>query len=251
METAATTPSSVLKRANSIIRFIHWFTKNSFSISPFPLQSYDLESYLEFLQEQSASPSALSSFIEAVNFCEKVLNIQNLDTAITPKALIISELANARRKEKRQARVLSVHEVHSLESFSSNEKNLLVDRFAAGCFLFALFSRNLRCVYGYTADILELEGKITGHLEYKPRSHKTARLVQKRGFSMPLVAPVWGVGKTPSALEFVKVAKLADRPLAVSHNVPLLPAPTEEGQWTNRSTSTLEAKRWVLCILSR
>ena len=97
----------------------------------------------------------------------------------------LCELANARRKEKKQARVLSVQEVCSLEGFLANEKNLILDRFATGCFLFALFSRSrwsdLRCVYGYTADILELEGKITGHLEYKTRSHKTAGLVQKQG----------------------------------------------------------------------
>ena len=48
-----------LKRANSIVRFIHWFTQTAFSITPFPLQSCDVESYLEFLQDQSASPSAL------------------------------------------------------------------------------------------------------------------------------------------------------------------------------------------------
>ena len=173
--------NTVLKRASSIIRFIHWFNKTSFSISPFPLQTYDVEAYLEFLPDQSPSPSALSSFIEAVNFCEKALNIQDVGTAITPKAMNLSELANARRKEKRQARVLSVQEVCSLESFLSNEKNLIVDRFAAGCFLFLLFSRSrwsdLRCVYGYAADILELEGKITGYLEYKTCSHKIARLV--------------------------------------------------------------------------
>ena len=74
-----------------------------------------------------------------------------------------------------------------------------------------------------------MEGKITGYLEYKTRSHKTARLVQKQGLSMPLVAPVWGVGKTPWALEFAKVSRLADRPLEALHNVPLLPAPTEAG----------------------
>ena len=90
------------------------------------------------------------------------------------------------------------------------------------------------CLWTY----LEVEGKITGYLEYKTRSHKTARLVQKQGLSMPLVAPVWGVGKTPWALEFAKVSRLADRPLEALHNVPLLPAPTEEGGWSNRSTST-------------
>ena len=134
--------NTVLKRPTSIIRFTHWFTKFSFSITPFPLQAADVEAYLEHLQEQEASPSALSSFVEAVNFCEKVLNIPQISTTITPKARNICELANSRRREKRQARVLSVAEVASLEDFLSNERNLVVDRFAAGCFLFALYSRS-------------------------------------------------------------------------------------------------------------
>ena len=221
-----------------------------FSISPFPLLAADVEAYLEYLQEQEASPSALSNFVEAVNFCE-VLNIPHVATTITPKTTNICELADSRRREKRQARVLSVAEVASLEDFLSNDRNLIVDRFAAGCFLFALYSRSrwsdLRCVYCYTADILEIEGKITGYLEYKTRT----RLVQKQGLSMPLVAPVWGVGKIPWVLEFVKVARLADRPLEHLDQVPLPPAPTEEGQWTDRSTSTLEAKKWLLSILCR
>ena len=31
----------------------------------------------------------------------------------------------------------------------------------------------------------------------------------------------------------------------------MLPAPTQRGQWTDRSTSTLEAKKWLLSILFR
>ena len=68
---------------------------------------------------------------------------------------------------------------------------------------------------------------------------------------MPLVAPAWGVGNTPWAIEFAKVATLANRPLDSLHNVPLLAAPTEDGEWTNRSTSTLEAKRWLLRVLKK
>ena len=93
--------------------------------------------------------------------------------------------------------------------------------------------------------------KITGYLEYKTRSHKTARLVQKQGLSMPLVPPVWGAGKTSWVVEFIKASKLAERPLDALHKVPLLPAPTEDGRWTSRSTSTLEAKKWLLSALSR
>ena len=200
-------------------------------MNPFPISNTDLEDYLEALQFEGASPSAANSFIEAIRFCDKVLNIQGLSDTISPKALNLSELANSNRREKRQA--------------MADEKNVMIDRFACGCFLFALFSRSrwsdLRCVYGFASDIIEIDGKIAGYLEYKTRSHKTARLVQRQGLSMPLVAPAWGVGNTPWAIEFAKVAKLANRPLDSIHNVPLLAAPTEDGEWTNRSTSTLEA----------
>ena len=114
-----------------------------------------------------------------------MLNIQGLSDTISPKALNLSELANSNRREKRQARTLTVQEVKSLESFMAGEKNVMIDRFACGCFLFALFSRSrwsdLRCVYGFASDIIEIDGKIAGYLEYKTRSHKTARLVQRQG----------------------------------------------------------------------
>ena len=148
--------------------------------------------------------------------------------------------------------MLSVREVYALESFLSNEKNLIVDRFDAGCFLFALFSRSrwsdLRCVYGYAPDILEVEGKITGYLEYKTRSHKTARLVQKPRSFHAASGP--SLGGRKDAVGLRKVSKLPER--HTFHNIPSLPAPTEDGRWTNRSlTSTLEAKKWLLSVLSR
>ena len=247
--------NTVVKRANSIIRYTHWFLQNRFSMNPFPISNADLEDYLEALHFEGASPSAANSLIEAIRFCDKVLNIQGLSDTISAKALNLSELANSNRKEKKQARTLTVQEVRALVSFMANEKNGLVDRFACGCFLFALFSRgrwsDLRCVYGFASDIVEIEGKIAGYLEYKTRSHKTARLVQRQGLSMPLVAPAWGVGNAPWAIEFSKIAKLANRPLDSLRNVPLLAARTEDGEWTNRSTSTLEAKRWLLSVLKK
>ena len=141
-------------------------------MNPFPISNIDLEDYLEALQFEGASPSAANGFIEAIRFCDKVLNIQGLSETISPKALNLSEIANSNRREKRQARTLTVQEVKSLESFMADEKNVrIVDRFACGCFLFALFSRSrwsdLRCVYGFASDIIEIDGKIAGYLEYK------------------------------------------------------------------------------------
>ena len=124
--------NTVVKRANSIIRYTHWFLQNRFSVNPFPISNADLEDYLEALQFEGASPSAANCLIEAIRFCDKVLNIKGLSDTISPKALNLSELANSNRKEKKQARTLTVQEVRSLESFMANEKNVLVDRFACG-----------------------------------------------------------------------------------------------------------------------
>ena len=114
--------NTIVKRANSIMRYTHWFLKNRFSVNPFPISNTDLEDYLEALQSEGASPSAANSLIEAIRFCDKVLNIQGLSDTISPKALNLSELANSNRKEKRQARTLTVQEVRSLESFLAGEE---------------------------------------------------------------------------------------------------------------------------------
>ena len=181
--------NTVVKRANSIIRYTHWFIKNRFSVNPFPISNTDLEDYLEALQFEGASPSAANSFIEAIRFCDKVLNIQGLSDTKSPKGLNLSELANSNRREKRQARTLTVQEVKSLESFMADEKNVMIDRFACGCFLFALFSRSrwsdLRCVYGFASDIIEIDGKIAGYLEYKTRSHNSETGSETRAIHAP------------------------------------------------------------------
>ena len=93
--------NTVAKRANSIIRYTHWFIKNRFSVNPFPISNTDLEDYLEALQFEGVSPSAANSFIEAIRVCDKVLNIQGLSDTTSPKALNLnlSELANSNRRE--------------------------------------------------------------------------------------------------------------------------------------------------------
>ena len=72
--------NTVVKRANSIIRYTHWFLKHRFSINPFPITSIDLEDYLESLQLEEASASAANSFIEAIRYCDKVLKGKTAST---------------------------------------------------------------------------------------------------------------------------------------------------------------------------
>ena len=149
---------------------------------------------------------------------------------VSAKVKRLIEKQDSIRKEKVQARVLTVQEVEFFETFLSDERADITDRVACGCMLFCLYSRSrwsdIRKIYNFVSDIAEDDGKISGYLECRTRSHKTARLVAKGGISMPLVAPVWGITSPPWGLSFLKVCKLAQRDIDQLDHEPLLAAPT-------------------------
>eukprot|EP00435_Cladocopium_sp_Y103_P015409 s326_g3.t1 len=215
------------------------------------------EAELEERNWTSALEKCLSGFLEALRFCEHVIGISSASCNISIKAKKIVELSDLHRKEKRQARVLTVQEVQALELTLLDETEEIVDRYAAGAFLFCLYSRStlsdLRKVRGYYKDILETNGTITGYLEFRTRSHKTSRLVAKQGLAMPLVAPVWGLLSLPWGLTFARIASLANRDLGDLVDDSLLPAPSETGTgtWQGRAVTTTEAGNWVRSLLSK
>ena len=92
---------------------------------------------------------------------------------------------------------MTVREVEALESVLADETESLVDRFASGVFLYCLYSRSrwsdLKRVRSCVIDATDLNGTISGYLQFKTRRHKTARLVARQGIFMPLVAPVRGL----------------------------------------------------------
>lgn len=165
------------------------------------------------------------------------------------------ELLELSRKEKHQARVLTVKEVNLLVDVLIDEKEALADRIAAGCFLFCLHSRSrwsdIRKVYGFQEDISEEGGRLSGYLECKTRAHKTARTVARQGLAMPLVAPIWGTGKTPWGIHFTRVYRLIGKNLDELANQPMLPAPSLNGDWMDRAVTSKEAGEWLMSIIHR
>jgi len=89
------------------------------------------------------------------------------------------------RPRRKQARPLTVSEVIYLESVLRNPSIDLVDRFAAGAFLFALFGRCrwsvLRRVSNFFLDTNEVDGRTIGYMEVTTFSHKTAAQVARHG----------------------------------------------------------------------
>lgn len=250
-------PNTIIRRGSSILQFIKWYRTKYFSMCPFPLDASLVEEYISALQANGKTVSAMRGFIEALNFCKHFLRIRVAPFCkdlVSAKVQRIIEVCDALKPEKHQARVLTVAEVEFLEACLTNEKMSLTDRVACGVMLFCLYSRSrwsdVKKIYGFVQDVRESEGKISGYLECRTRSHKTSRLVAKSGLAMPLVAPVWGVGSIPWGLIFVKLCQSSNRPVESLCNEPMLNAPTPDGTWSSRSVTTTEAGKWLRKILS-
>lgn len=247
---------TILRRGSSILQFTRWYKNRYFALCPFPISKDLVEEYLQAMRNEHKPASYLRGFVEALNFCKHVVGIAvslETDDLISAKVRRLIEVSDAMRPEKNQARVLTVREVEHLEFYLSDERLDLFDRYASGCMLFCLYSRSrwsdIRKIYSFLADIDEKEGRISGYLECKTRSHKTSRLVAKGGLAMPLVAPIWGVTFPPWGLAFLKVAQLVNRPVESLDKEPMLTAPNLSGGWSGRAVTTKEAGKWIRNLL--
>ena len=206
-------PNTDLRRGNCMLKFLKWYRELRFALCPFPLHEGDVEEHLEFLRRSGSGPSSLTGFVEALNFCEHVVGIKGVGDKVSMESKKILEMSDLNRAEKKQARVLTVREVEAMEKLLSDEDEELAERFAAGAMLFALYSRSrlsdLKKVRGYVKDVVTQNGAVNGYLEFRTRTHKTARTVARQGLSMSLVAPLWGLLTPPWGLTFIKVAQLA------------------------------------------
>ena len=62
-----------------------------------------------------ASPSALTGFPEALRFCSYLIGVNGDRPPTTIKSKRLVEVADLNRREKKQARVMTIIEVESLE----------------------------------------------------------------------------------------------------------------------------------------
>ena len=136
--------------------------------------------------------SGLESFVEAVNFGTYVLWLPVSDPSVPIVSNFVKGILDKKalaRPRRKQARPLTVSEVIYLESVLRNSSIDLVDRFAAGAFLFALFGRcrwsDLRHVNNFFLDTNEVDGRTIGYMEFTTFSHKTAAQVARHGLPCP------------------------------------------------------------------
>ena len=203
-------PSTILKRGKAVLKYVRWYREELLIDYAFPACGWKTDAFMDHLIEQGVSPSAFNHFIEGLNFAVHVVGLEAEDGFVSRLASGRLARVQLNRRPKRQARPLLVKEVAALETILRDVTVNVIDRYAAGVFLFNLYSRSrwsdIKAVESFVAD-LDLSHGCSGYLEFSTRNHKTARLVARQGLVMPLVSPSWGVTERPWALDFMAVAK--------------------------------------------
>ena len=248
----ARSPNTIAKRANSLLQFCVWHRSYFYNRHPIPFEQDCVADYVWEKQQDGATYSFLISFVEAINFGTYVLGLPVKDPSKGLVSKFVQGVLDQKaltRPKRRQARPLTVSEVAMLEETLKDAKVDLLDRYAAGAFLFALYGRcrwsDLRKVNNYVLDTSTMGSKTIGYLEFSTFSHKTAAQVARHGLPLPLVAPIWGLTSPCWAVEWAKIAQEVGMNFDESFDGPILPAPDKCGDWCARSITATEATKWL------
>lgn len=159
------------------------------------------------------------------------------------------------RPLRRQSSTLNVKSLLFLEMFLADQKRALVDRFAAGVFLFAVYARarfgDLRRISRAIIDEVQenADGSL-GFIELHSDSHKMRATGNRLGAHLPLIAPIKGIGARAWGRDFVDVAKQTGIDFKVwKHGSPLLPRAI--GDWSGRAVTTSEVDKWLKGMMSQ
>ena len=249
---------TILKRANSLVKYCTWHNRFFYQKEPFPFVPSDISEYIWECHQDGATYSTMRAFTEAVNFGIHVLGMasQSHGTPIIDSFTRgVLDKAAMKRPGRKQARPLTVKEVMHLEQCLQDSSMNLFDRYAAGAFLFAIYGRcrwsDLRSVDSFELDVSMDRGVPCGFISFATYNHKTAAQVARHGLPLALVAPVWGLDSPPWGLSWKTVAEEAEMNFAEHFKGPVLPTPLKNGKWGLRSVTASEASRWLNALLTK
>ena len=191
-------PRTVIKRANSVLRWLRWATQAGYEVWPPTVGA--LRNFLIDDGSISIAPSACGALLEALRFSRHVLQL-NIPEETIKDPIVIGRCARlmAEKQSVKQARPLLVKEVERLERFmvAGNEP---WDVYMVGCCLFAIFSRSrwsdleyMDELYFDRSDDFPSEEEGAGFVEGRTRRHKGATTVVRKRQQMPIVSPLMGV----------------------------------------------------------
>ena len=254
-------PHTVEKRATSLVRFLKWLQSAAFldeEAVEEPLAPSEASVY-RFCQHVSAGAKgklAAQGFVQALTFVRFVLAVPAMQQCLSPRVQGLADRMAGEHDPAHQARDLTVLEVQFLEECVAHDGLHVLDRFAAGVFLFQIYARNrwsdIRFVRSFEWDFLQVQGQTEGYIEARSKDVKQSNRKKKQTLFMPLVAPVRGVHPTIVwGVAWKDVASKVGRRFDVAPLGPLLPAVDAEGKWLKRTVDSQEASAWLTQLLRK
>ncbi|CAE7887362.1 unnamed protein product, partial [Symbiodinium necroappetens] len=182
--------STLEKRLRQVKAFLAWALL--FGVTPFPLTEHVCRMYLKKLVQDNAPASRIKGVLELVAFLRHVVGLPVADNAgDSPWIRGVLRAAAAKAKPTSKARPLTVGEVSALEEFVKRRQGALQDVYAAGCFLYLIYSRarfgDCKIISNVFFDLIRKAGDVAGYVEVISWSHKMRRHFP----SIPLVARAW------------------------------------------------------------
>ena len=195
-------PHTVEKRAASLMRFFKWLQAEAeldeqTREEPLSPSEASVYRFCRHISAGSKGKLAAQGFVQALTFVRFVLAVPAVQSCLSPRVQGLADRMAGEHEPSNQARDLTVLEVIFLEQCLADTSLHLLDRFAAGVFLFQIYARNrwsdIRFVKTLEFDILQLEGETRGYIEGRAKDVKQSNRRKKQTLFMPLVAPVRGV----------------------------------------------------------
>ena len=254
-------PHTVEKRAASLMRFFKWLQAQAeldeqTREEPLSPSEASVYGFCRHISAGSKGKLAAQGFVQALTFVRFVLAVPAVQICLSPRVQGLADRMAGEHEPSNQARDLTVLEVIFLEQCLADTSFHLLDRFAAGVFLFQIYARNrwsdIRFVKTLEFDILQLEGETRGYVEGRAKDVKQSNRRKKQSLFMPLVAPVRGVH--PSVIwgtVWQSVAQQVGRDFAQDPVGPLLPAVGPDGGWLRRRVDSPEASDWLTRLLQK
>ncbi|CAE7329656.1 unnamed protein product [Symbiodinium sp. CCMP2592] len=245
--------STLHSRAGPVLRYMAfcWRIREQ----PFPLSEQKM---YRFVKEycSGAAPTFASSFMSSVGFMQYVLEAKVPDDCVSSRlAGAVSKLYLEKRKLQ-QKPPLTASQVRALERIVLGlmpEVRTDVDRYAAGCFLYCVFARarfsDMQCSGELAKDVVQGEDGPRGYLEARVTRSKTSHNLERKTRYLAMVSPIWGLEQDSWAMAWMEVAGRAGP--AWGPDMPLLPSPTEGGQWQKAPMSAQAGARWLRHLLYR
>lgn len=247
-------PSTLLKRAGSIQKFLNWFDRSDtcreLGARAIPLQEPVVWEFFVWLKQQRLADAkgytVPSAFLETVRFCRFTLDLHGTEGILGSRRLLgFAALERQAKGPSRQAPPLELVHIRRLHEVLEGSGNV-VDRLGAGCFLICLYGRARWSDVRYVEHV-----ELTAHecLTLYTSEHKTASVGLRREQYLPIVVPWDGITNDPWLETFMEVydscgLQLNRRPLG-----PLLPAPRVDGTFCARPLTTSEAAEWLRGLL--